>query len=140
MNVEISGRHVQITDAVEEYARGKAQKVSKYLRKGVRVEVILTREHDQYQAEMIVSGHRGPVVVSHVQHEELNAAIDLAIDKLEQQLRRLKDRRKTHQGQSMAGEDLPGAAAGAGPAGGEGDGADTDDVSYEDVIDEELNK
>ncbi|MFH0947340.1 MAG: ribosome-associated translation inhibitor RaiA [Planctomycetota bacterium] len=131
MNVEISGRHVQVTAGIEEYAREKASRVAKYLKTDVRVQVVLEKEGDKYQVEMIVSGYRGPVIVSRVQHDELFAAVDLAIDKLEQQLRKVKGRRQARQGGSMAGEPLDS------PDSGEGDDSE---VSYEDVIDEELNK
>ena len=129
LNVEVSGRHFQMTADIEEYAREKVTRVAKYLKQDVRVQVVLEQEGDKYQAEMIVSGYRGPIIVSHVQHDELHAAVDLAIDKMEQQLRKLKGRRQAHQGESLS--DAPG-----GPGGEDED----PEVSYEDVIDEELNK
>ena len=132
MNVEISGRHFQVTPGIEEYAREKASKVTKFLKQDVRVQVVLEQEHDKFQVEMIVSGYRGPVIVSHVQHDELHAAVDLAIDKIEQQLRKVKGRRQSRQGDSMAGDPL-------GPVAGTGE-QEEPEVSYEDVIDEELNK
>lgn len=131
MNVEISGRHIQITAGIEEYAREKASRVAKYLKTDVRVQVVLSKERDQHQVEMIVSGYRGPVIVAQVQHEDLHAAVDLAIDKLEQQLRKVKGRREARQGGSMAGDHRESP---------ESEETDDSEVSYEDVIDEELNK
>lgn len=148
LNVEITGRHVRITAGIEEYTREKVSRVAKYLKKDVRVQVVLEQEHDKHQVEMIVSGYRGPVIVSHVQHDELHAAVDLAIDKIEQQLRKLKGRRQDRQGESMAGESVESrrragagssdTAHGEGPQGDQSE--DESEVSYEDVIDEELNK
>lgn len=106
MNVEITGRHAHITEDIQDYARRKTERITKFLKDNARVEVVLDHDHDQYQAEMIVSGHRGPVVVGHVSHEDPRAAVDLTVDKVEKQLRKLKGRRKDHHGQSMAGEDL----------------------------------
>ncbi len=115
MNVDITGRHVKITPAVEQYARAKAERVAKFVRSDARVEIILDHEHDRYQVEMIVSAHRGPVVIGHIQHEQVNAAIDLVVDKVDHQLRRMRDRRKSHHGTSMSGDEK---SPGNGPDGG----------------------
>lgn len=104
MNIEITGRHVHITESVSTYAREKAEKVAKFLKKEVRVEVLLDHERDHFTVEMIVSGYRGPVIVGHVTHTDAKAAIDLAIDKVEHQLRKLRGRAKDHHGPSMAGD------------------------------------
>ncbi|MBI4881575.1 MAG: ribosome-associated translation inhibitor RaiA [Planctomycetes bacterium] len=133
MNIEITGRHFEVPSALEEYARAKAVKVAKYLKKDVRVQVILEHEHDKYTVEMIVSGHRGPVIVGQEQDDEARAAIDLAIDKIEYQLRKFRGRRKDRKGRSMAGEKAP--AGEAPPPAGE-----DAEVSYDDIIDEELNR
>lgn len=107
MNVAITGRHVHLTPALENYAREKAGKVTKFLKKDVRVEIVVEQIHDAWNVEMIVNGHRGHVIVAHVQNPDAHAAVDLAIDKVEHQLRRVKERTKEHRGPSMAGEDRP---------------------------------
>lgn len=109
MNIEITGRHVHITPDVEQYARSKAEKIAKFIRKDARVEIVLDHDHDRFQVEILVSGTRGPVVIGHIQHDQANAAIDLAIEKVDHQLRRMRDRKKDHRGPSMAGENLPAA-------------------------------
>jgi ribosomal subunit interface protein len=105
LNIEIVGRHVKITAELEAYALSKADRIAKFVKSDARIELILDHEHDRFQAEMIVASHRGPVVVGHVQHEHAHAAIDLVVDKVDHQLRRMRDRRKGHHGgQSMAGD------------------------------------
>lgn len=129
MIIEITGRHVQVTQATQDYARAKAEKVAKFLKGEVRVEVILDHERERFQVETIVTGNRGPVIVAHVQHEDARAAVDLVMDKVQEQLRRTAERRKDHRGESMAGEDsLPAGDAGQ------------PEVTYDDIIDEELNQ
>lgn len=131
MDIQIVGRHIELSAGLEDYAREKAEKVAKFLKQEVRVEVLIEKIHDQHEVEMIVSGYRGPVIVSHVHKEEPRAAIDLAIDKVEEQLRRMKGRRKSHKGESLVDE--------AAPLGGGVDGEDSE-VSYDEIIDEELSK
>ncbi len=136
MNVEITSRHVHVEREVEEYAREKAAKVTKYLHHEVRVEIVVDKEHDDFTVEMLVSGQRGERVIGREKHAEPRAAVDLVIDKVEQQLRKLAGRRKDHKGESMAGENSPPPPP---PEGGD-DSPDDADLSYEDIIDEELNK
>ena len=132
MNIEITGRHVKITPQIEEYARSKAERVAKFVRSEARIEVILDQVHDKYQVEMIVSGIRGPVIIGHTEHDQANAAIDLVIDKVDHQLRKLRDRKKSHHGESMAGDGQSRMMdEGSGLFGGEGE-ASVDDVVRED--------
>jgi len=137
LDIEITGRHVNVKLDIEQYAREKAEKVAKFLKDRGRVEIILDHERDKFLVEIIVSGQRGMVIVSHVQHPDARAGIDLAVDKTEQQLRKHKGRLKGHRGESMAGE-VTGHPTKA-------DGVDIPDESeepeqsYDDAIDEELN-
>lgn len=142
MNVEITRRHVHVDREVEVYAREKAEKVTKYLKQDVRVAIVLDKEHDDFTVEMLVSGQRGERVIGHEKHAEPRAAVDLVIDKVEQQLRRLAGRRKRHQGESMAGEKTVPIVppAGADGAADPSDENDDSELTYEDIIDEELNK
>ncbi|MFG0317469.1 MAG: ribosome hibernation-promoting factor, HPF/YfiA family [Planctomycetota bacterium JB042] len=135
MNVEITSRHVHVEREVEEYAREKAGKVTKYLHHEVRVEIVVDKEHDDFIVEMLVSGQRGERVIGREKHAEPRAAVDLVIDKVEQQLRKLAGRRKDHKGESMAGENSPPPL----PEGAD-ESPDDAELSYEDIIDEELNK
>ena len=130
MNVEITNRHIHVTDEVAEYARDKAERVTKFLKQDVRVDVVVDKEHDDFLVEVIVSGHKGNVVVGRERHAEPRAAIDLVMDKVSQQLRKLAGRRKHHQGESMAGEETVAPD----------ESLDEAELTYEDIIDEELNK
>ena len=130
MNVEVTNRHDHVTDEVAEYARDKAVRVTKFLKNDVRAQVVLDKERDDFTVEVIVSGHRGEVVVGTEQHAEPKAAIDLVMDKVAQQLRKLAGRRKHHQGESMAGEET----------GVTDEPIEEAELTYEDIIDEELNK
>ncbi len=123
---------MKITPEFEQYARSKAEKVQKFVKKDARIEIVLDHAHDNFQIEMIVSANRGPVVIGHVQHAQALAAIDLVVDKVDHQLRRLRDRKKHHHGPSMSDE----ASRGNSPAAdaglfGEGEGT-VDDVVHKD--------
>ena len=107
MNVQFVKRHVEVSDALEEYALRKSEKLARFLKRGANLEVVVDRQRTDYEVEMILSGHRGPVLVAHVHRPDARAAIDLALDKIVHQLRKRKERRRDDlHGESMAGEQV----------------------------------
>jgi len=87
MNITVTGRHLDVTDSIRDYAHEKAGKTNRYFDRISKIEVVLGRKDSHtYDAEMIahVDGHRH--FVAHGKHEDLYAAIDEAEAKLERQL------------------------------------------------------
>ena len=126
MNIEITSRHARVTPEVEDYARKRVDRLTKFVRPEARVELVLDHEHERFHAELIVAGQRGPVVIGHVQHETAKSAIDLVVDKVNHQLAKVRDRKKHRRGESMAGESHP-----------EGGSSSDGEPSIEDVVGEE---
>jgi putative sigma-54 modulation protein len=94
----------------------------KYYQRITRVEVILKPEKDKHSAEMIISASRGTQLVGKTLHEDIHAAIDLLVDKMERQLVRFKERlkdRRTGRTDRVVPEEAP-----------ESD----DEISYDDII------
>lgn len=56
--------------------------------------MILTTQGDDKQVEMIATPRRGESIVGHATHEDPMAAVDLVLDKMSQQLRRMKDKKQ----------------------------------------------
>lgn len=92
MNIEITGRHENHAPEVREYAEEKANKLQKYYKNITKLQVILDAEKDQHSAAMIISVTRGTQLVGEVVHEDVHAAVDLLMDKMERQLIRFKER------------------------------------------------
>ena len=91
MNITVTGRQFEVTDAIREFAHEKAGKLTRYFDRISRSEVILGRKDNHtYDVEIIahVDGHEH--FVAHGQHEDLYAAIDEAEHKIERQLRNHK--------------------------------------------------
>lgn len=122
MNIDITVKHDQASQEVKEYALAKAQKILKYQQKITRVEVILKPVKDKHAAEMIISAARGTQLVGKVVHEDIHAAVDLLMDKMERQLVRFKERLKDRRGGKT------------GPLTNEGPASQDDEVSYDDII------
>lgn len=93
MKYNIRGNKLEVTDAINEYIKNKLSKVEKYLDDNEEVEakaLISAKGKDQKVEVTIWSGKYN--IRAEETNEDLYAAIDLVIDKIEKQIRRYKDK------------------------------------------------
>lgn len=112
MQVLVTFRNIEATEALREYAEAKVRRVvSKYFRRPLEGHVVLAVNKRRHRAEITVSADRGTL---NAQDEtgDLYSAIDQAVDKIERQAKKRKTRRTVHKGASAA----PRVAAAARPA------------------------
>ena len=105
MQVTVTFRHVEPTDALRDYATEKVEHAAaKYLKNAVGAHVILSVQKQEHVAEINLYASRFDIS-AHEKTGDLYSAIDLTIDKVEAQLRKHKDRINHHKGgASAAGE------------------------------------
>ena len=87
MEITVTGRQVEITEPIRDYAYEKAGKLRKYFDRISMIEVVAGKhDHRTFDAEMIahVDGHEH--FVSHGKGDDLYACIDETTDKMERQL------------------------------------------------------
>ena len=92
MQISITARQCEITPGVRQFAQARLEKLQKYASDIHGIHVIVRHERTVHEAE-ITLGVNGTELVATQQHAEAGAAIELAAERLEEQLRRLKDRR-----------------------------------------------
>ena len=93
MNIAITFRQMDATDAVKGYAADKVGKLQKFLRQPMKGQVTLSTQHHKHSAEVdIHSG--GAHFHAHETTEDMYATIDKVIDKLERQIRESKQSKK----------------------------------------------
>ncbi len=97
MNVTIKARHMDVTDAIRDYAGSKAEKLPKYYDNLQSIEVILDMEAGQPSVEIVAQASRKSTFVAHHRDTDLYACIDQCVDKISQQLRRHKDKVRDRQ-------------------------------------------
>lgn len=97
MQLNITFRQFGSSDALRAYAREKVERVNRLLDRAGEAHVVLSLERHLHHADITI--HSGSWVLrGREKSEDMYASIDLAMDKIERQLRRYKDKLKTHHG------------------------------------------
>jgi putative sigma-54 modulation protein len=104
MNLQISGHHVEVTPALQEYVNSKLSPVIKHSDKVIAVTVVLSVEKLKQKAEVTVQVPGDRLFVE-AADENLYAAIDALFDKLDRQLQKYKgkgqDRHRSEKAASL---------------------------------------
>ena len=102
----ISGKHIEITEAIKAHAQEKTSKLPKYYNSINQVEVIIDGgQGNNTSVEIIARGEHSKIFVGTETGEDTYRCIDMAVHKLERQLRRVKskERDNKHSGSQPAG-------------------------------------
>ncbi len=91
MNIKVTGKNLEITDAIRQYVTDKADRLEKFENKNTELNVVCKVEREDQIAEMQLS-HNGEFIKIEEKNEDLYAAIDLAFDRLERQMRKAKEK------------------------------------------------
>ncbi|HRC59875.1 ribosome-associated, sigma 54 modulation protein [Candidatus Propionivibrio aalborgensis] len=95
MNLQISGHHLEITSAIHDYVTGKLERVTRHFDNVIDVNVILSVEKLKQKAEVTVHLSGKDVFVESID-EDLYAAVDSLVDKLDRQIQKHKQKVKNH--------------------------------------------
>ncbi len=104
MQVEITGRQMDVTPALKEYVKSRVAKVEKYVHRDYGIRVVLEVDKLRHIAEIIVN-LKGSRITAREEGEQMYASVDKAMDKVEQQLRRYKGKHTNHKGAPKLVED-----------------------------------
>lgn len=97
VQTNITARHGHLSSTAQERIKEKVETVRKFYDRITSIQVIVDLEHrESPSVELTVTAERHDVFVSVVQSDTVLAALDGAADKLEQQLRKHKERLKEH--------------------------------------------
>jgi len=93
----ITGKHITITEALKSYADEKTSKLPRYYNSVNQIEVIIDgSDGGNTRVEIIARGEHSKVFVATETSDDAYKCIDLAVHKLERQLRRKKTRERNH--------------------------------------------
>ncbi|MTW20239.1 ribosome hibernation-promoting factor, HPF/YfiA family [Allochromatium palmeri] len=97
MQINLTGHHIDVTDALKSYVDSKFERLARHFDHVINAHVVLTVEKLQQKAEATLHVNGGKVFADSV-HEDMYAAIDGLIDKLDRQVIRYKEKRSSHRG------------------------------------------
>ena len=95
MKLRITGRHMDVTPALRRYLDTRFDRLDRYELKVGIVQVVLSVEKLQHKAEAVCVVH-GKRVQAKTSTREMYATIDALVDRVDGQLRKLKERLVSH--------------------------------------------
>ena len=110
MQVNVSSRHGHVPSEVRSYTADRVENLSKFYDRITNVHVVIDQEKDRHMVEMVAHVGHGSTLVAKHKGENLIVAVDATFDKLERQVRKLKERRSHHRPHHGAVPPLPAAA------------------------------
>ena len=100
MNMTISGHHLDVTPSLREYVQTKLDRITRHFDQVVDLNVLLSvskmKEKELRQKAEITLHVKGKVIFVEHSHEDLYAAIDQLMDKLDRKVRDHKEKRQNH--------------------------------------------
>ena len=117
MEIVVTGRHVQVSDRFRQHLDDKLAKVPQLAPRVQRLDVVVTHESNRRQSKScdrveITCHVKGPVIRAEACADDQYGALDVAMDKLLERLRRANDRRHVpHRGRHVPESVGPGDRA-----------------------------
>jgi len=91
MNIIITGRHLELTGNLKDYAEGKIKRFNKYLTNITEAIVTLSIEKYRHKAEVLLRVN-GVMIQAESVTGEMYSSIDDVVEKLERQIKKYKDK------------------------------------------------
>ena len=101
MQIDITGHQLDVTTSMKDYFNSKFTRIKRHFDQVINVHAILSVEKIHHKAEATMHIN-GKTLFAESVEEDLYAAIDLLIDKLDKQVRRHKDKiTSKHRGEAL---------------------------------------
>ncbi|MAT15521.1 MAG: ribosomal subunit interface protein [Planctomyces sp.] len=96
MQVAIAARHGELRPDLQQIIEEKSQKLLTYFDRVIAIEVTIDFEGGRVKAEILVDAEHHDNFVSHETGDDVLACFHAALHKMEQQLKRYKEKRRDH--------------------------------------------
>ena len=101
MKIHITGRHMDLTDALREHAQNRLEKLAAEFPRLLSAQIVLDVEKHRQMAELVVHAPNHVVVDAKDETSDMYASIDSAFDKAGKQLRKIRDKMVDHKSESL---------------------------------------
>lgn len=99
MEILVTGRHLDVSESMSQFARDKVSRLQRLYDRIESVQIIIEQHTNRIRTEIVTRTDHKSTFVAQVEAEVFHESIDLAIDKMERQLREHKEklRNRKHQ-------------------------------------------
>jgi putative sigma-54 modulation protein len=99
MRLQVKGKNLEVSPSIRDYAERKLSKLNKQLAEQTQVEVELSEQHNPSIADSQIAEAtiftKGPTLRAREATSDMKASIDKLVDKLERQVKRYREMRRT---------------------------------------------
>ncbi len=96
MQTSVTFRHMDPSEPLKQHVLDKLQRIRKFFPDPIRAQIVLSLEKYRHKADIIITLHNGLAIKGKELTEDMYAAIDQVMEKIERQVRRYKDRIDSH--------------------------------------------
>jgi putative sigma-54 modulation protein len=95
MQLSVTFRHMDPSDALKTYVQERTSRLTKYIDRPLDAQVTLSVQKFRQTADVVINAD-GIRIAGQEAHEDMYAAVDLVMDKIERQVKKYKERIRTH--------------------------------------------
>ncbi len=95
MQLSVTFRHMDPSDALKAYVQERTTRLTKYIDKPLDAQVTLSVQKFRQTADVVINAN-GIRIAGQEAHEDMYAAVDLVMDKIERQVKKYKERIRQH--------------------------------------------
>lgn len=95
MQLNVTGHHIDLTDSLQNYVETKLEKLERHFDNVTNVHVILSVEKQRHKAEATIHV-AGANIFADCENDDMYAAIDALVDKLDRQIKKHKEKLTDH--------------------------------------------
>ena len=98
MDISLSARHMDLSDATKAYIQEKVLRVDRSFDRVTEIKAVVCKEHSGFSFELVAVIPSHPNIVITRQSENLYGAVDEAVATCERKLRQFKDKQQHRKG------------------------------------------
>jgi putative sigma-54 modulation protein len=106
MKVSVTFRHMKTSDPIREYAEDRIDKITRLIDRGGEAQVVLSVEKHLHVAHIELLTEGALRIRSIEKSEDMYGSIDTAVEKIVRQVRRYREKIKSHR-EAINGRELP---------------------------------
>ncbi len=105
MQITTTARHFELTPALKDHIEERMGRLKRYFDQILKSHVTLSVQKHEHVADVWLHGN-GVDFKGHGKSEDMYVSVDLAVDKLERQVKKYKEKTRSHKGKPSLSDGL----------------------------------